>query len=669
MEIMVLNTEFEPVCAIDDYISIVWTDRYSEEGEFTMVLSPTSEKYEQLQLGYYMEIPLSEHTMIIETVEISSSRRGGQQMTVSGRSLESILERRLCMTLIDGGAEPEINDKVPILARMYGVVMGGFVGIPPNIYTREEYGKAVETCFKDCPDVEIPDFLCSDEEPWSMNVPLYSEDREFSRVKTAKVRFAPSKDGSMWKRETYYSSVATAALFSAGLTYGRGDVVNFKGGYHYVASTATNPTGGSRSAGKAKITLTAPGTAHPYHLIGEKGGSNVYGWVDAAAIQEISSEIEDDTTGGEVTAQIERTDRIPLGMYWGFLNDKTMSASAIVKNCYYRRVPNFTVYPIMAYPAWVQTLYNFGLTRIENSNGETEDVLTAGESISGFADGCDKSCAEIIKSYCDMSLLGYQITRDGGNIEFRVLHFTDKSLTNTDGNEPIVLSSEFGNLSSERYSKTSAEDYTIACCISTYASNEEVSELLALPEITSTDASLGMNALTVYESPKPQARGLSRIEKNTGDGGDDDYNFGNFGEQALKHLTDENKRGYSVIFDGEMIQGGQFFDNIELGDVVSLMNCFGERFKAVVTEIVYSCDRNGVKKTPTFKTLDEEKIAKKFVVTDISPTDYKKGWKIGVCGFREGVYFRQSKTILGEENAISYAPSEDVLFPKVWKKA
>lgn len=63
-----------------------------------------------------------------------------------------------------------------------------------------------------------------------------------------------------------------------------GDAVNFSGGSHYVSSTASTPTGGTRTAGKAKCTVIAKGTAHPYHLIGESGGSNVYGWVDAGTV-------------------------------------------------------------------------------------------------------------------------------------------------------------------------------------------------------------------------------------------------------------------------------------------------------------------------------------------------------------------------------------------------
>jgi len=58
-----------------------------------------------------------------------------------------------------------------------------------------------------------------------------------------------------------------------------GDTVQFAGGYHYVSSTASSPTGGARTAGTAKCTVLAKGAAHPYHLIGNS--SNVYGWVDA----------------------------------------------------------------------------------------------------------------------------------------------------------------------------------------------------------------------------------------------------------------------------------------------------------------------------------------------------------------------------------------------------
>ena len=62
--------------------------------------------------------------------------------------------------------------------------------------------------------------------------------------------------------------------------YQVGDIVQFNGGYHYVSSSASNPTGSKCKPGPAKITLQAKGAKHPWHLIHTDGQSRVYGWVD-----------------------------------------------------------------------------------------------------------------------------------------------------------------------------------------------------------------------------------------------------------------------------------------------------------------------------------------------------------------------------------------------------
>ena len=67
--------------------------------------------------------------------------------------------------------------------------------------------------------------------------------------------------------------------------YNVGDIVDFAGGYHYGSSYSSSPTGGVRTAGKAKIFAKNPGAPHPYSLIGGlwnevEGDCNVYGWVD-----------------------------------------------------------------------------------------------------------------------------------------------------------------------------------------------------------------------------------------------------------------------------------------------------------------------------------------------------------------------------------------------------
>ncbi len=68
-----------------------------------------------------------------------------------------------------------------------------------------------------------------------------------------------------------------------GSEYADSEIVEFLGGPHWYASTSTNPTGGTRSAGTARVTNTAPGAPHPVHLIGVT--SNVYGWVNTDQIK------------------------------------------------------------------------------------------------------------------------------------------------------------------------------------------------------------------------------------------------------------------------------------------------------------------------------------------------------------------------------------------------
>ena len=101
-----------------------------------------------------------------------------------------------------------------------------------------------------------------------------------------------------WLSDVSKTDTKTTVTASGG-EYSIGEIVDFSGGFHYVSSTATTPTGGNRTAGTAKITNIAKGAPHPYHLIGES--SNVYGWVDAVQISGGSSaasgESESSTTG------------------------------------------------------------------------------------------------------------------------------------------------------------------------------------------------------------------------------------------------------------------------------------------------------------------------------------------------------------------------------------
>lgn len=95
MNLYILDTTFKQVAILDQYESFIWTDRYSECGDFEVYTTPYINCFNYLVRDNYIVKNDSEHVMIIEDVEITSSKDKGDRLKITGRSLESLLERRI----------------------------------------------------------------------------------------------------------------------------------------------------------------------------------------------------------------------------------------------------------------------------------------------------------------------------------------------------------------------------------------------------------------------------------------------------------------------------------------------------------------------------------------------------------------------------------------------
>lgn len=95
MDIMVLDYDFVYQYIIDTYISFIWTDRYSAYGDFELYLPMSNDILDKLKQGYYLKIDTSDHAMIIENLKLTTDVENGPCLLVTGRSLESILLRRI----------------------------------------------------------------------------------------------------------------------------------------------------------------------------------------------------------------------------------------------------------------------------------------------------------------------------------------------------------------------------------------------------------------------------------------------------------------------------------------------------------------------------------------------------------------------------------------------
>lgn len=95
MEAIILNKDLVQIGIIDTYKSFIWTDRYAEAGDFEIKIPATATFPNEIQKGYYLWNENSEHVMIVETIQVESDVEEGACFIITGRSLESLLTRRI----------------------------------------------------------------------------------------------------------------------------------------------------------------------------------------------------------------------------------------------------------------------------------------------------------------------------------------------------------------------------------------------------------------------------------------------------------------------------------------------------------------------------------------------------------------------------------------------
>lgn len=111
MDIYVLDKNLNAVSVVDTYESFIWTDRYFGYGDFELYTPMTDEILETIQQDFYLQMRNSERIMIIEKLLINTDVETGNHLTVTGRSLESILDRRIVwgQVMLKGNLQTEIE--------------------------------------------------------------------------------------------------------------------------------------------------------------------------------------------------------------------------------------------------------------------------------------------------------------------------------------------------------------------------------------------------------------------------------------------------------------------------------------------------------------------------------------------------------------------------------
>lgn len=95
MDVYVLNSSFEQIAVIDEYKSLIWSKRYYTPGDFELYLPATPALLGILQPDRFLMRDDDSSVMVVERIEVQTDAENGDFIIASGRSLESILARRV----------------------------------------------------------------------------------------------------------------------------------------------------------------------------------------------------------------------------------------------------------------------------------------------------------------------------------------------------------------------------------------------------------------------------------------------------------------------------------------------------------------------------------------------------------------------------------------------
>lgn len=105
MDVFVLDDYLVRDSVVDSYFSFIWSERVSSLGDFELVVANTNEAKNLLAIGKRLGINESKRVMVIETHEAKVDDEGRNVLTITGRSLESILMERIAWNNATAGSE------------------------------------------------------------------------------------------------------------------------------------------------------------------------------------------------------------------------------------------------------------------------------------------------------------------------------------------------------------------------------------------------------------------------------------------------------------------------------------------------------------------------------------------------------------------------------------
>lgn len=118
MEISRLDSTFKRDKLVEGWSSLVWTERYSTNGDFEMVSNDIANVLSLLPVGGVYDPPTvvaiadSDVPMVVESHKIEKPKNAPPKITTTGRSFETVLDSRVSMRAISTPSTPRVEWQV-----------------------------------------------------------------------------------------------------------------------------------------------------------------------------------------------------------------------------------------------------------------------------------------------------------------------------------------------------------------------------------------------------------------------------------------------------------------------------------------------------------------------------------------------------------------------------
>lgn len=99
MDIFILDALLRPIDVVDQYISFIWTERWSTFGDFQIDTLATPNNKRRFVVDTKLSISQSKRVMIVESVQEKDDVANGNVLTVKGRCLNSLLDKRVAASI------------------------------------------------------------------------------------------------------------------------------------------------------------------------------------------------------------------------------------------------------------------------------------------------------------------------------------------------------------------------------------------------------------------------------------------------------------------------------------------------------------------------------------------------------------------------------------------